>query len=298
MAPRGNYKFLEKFSWYVPGIGGMLALLAWLLAGALFGGILMMILGAVAGQEAMNEYGMLISYPVMFIPPMLYAAVKSSSAAMSDSGFKLDSNNFAPLGGLVCALVAAAGTLAMGFWSDAISALLPEMPEYLEEALNGLTNGNIFINLLCVSVFAPLCEEWLCRGMVLRGLLARGKSPVFAISISALFFALIHMNPWQAVPAFLLGCLFGYVYYKTGSLKLTMLMHCVNNTFAVIISRIPAFEEAQNWAEVLKGPAYGIVIAATLILTALTVLAFSKIRLKYSGCNCDPVPSIFESNEA
>ncbi|MBQ2107889.1 MAG: CPBP family intramembrane metalloprotease, partial [Bacteroidales bacterium] len=229
MRKRGNYKFLDKFSWYIPGVGGMFGLLAWLLVGALLGSVALFILIAVLGKEAGSEYGNLISYPLMFVPAMIYTAVKSSSLSMTESGVKLDSNNFAPLGSVLCILLAAVGTLAIGFWAEAISSLLPDMPPALEEALKSLTSGNVILNFICVSIFAPVCEEWLCRGMVLRGLLKRSRiKPVWAIVISAVFFALIHLNPWQAIPAFLFGCLFGYVYYKTGSLKLTMLMHCVN----------------------------------------------------------------------
>ncbi len=76
--------------------------------------------------------------------------------------------------------------------------------------------------------------------------------------ISAVFFAVIHLNPWQAIPAFLLGCLFGYVYYRTGSLKLTMLMHFANNTFALAVAHIDAFEEAESWLDVLPGARYWI----------------------------------------
>lgn len=72
-----------------------------------------------------------------------------------------------------------------------------------------------------------------------------GIKPVWAIFWSAVFFAFIHLNPWQAVPAFILGCLFGYVYYKTGSLKLTMLMHFTNNTFSLIFSNIDKFKDAK-----------------------------------------------------
>ena len=297
MRRRGNYKFLGKFSWYIPGVGGMFALLAWLLVGALIGGILTIILGAVAGKDAILDYGNLISYPIMFVPPMLFAAVKSNAASMSQSGVKLDSNHFSPLGGALCAILAAVGTLALSFWADAITSLLPPMPDALKEALESLTGGNLIVSLLCVSIMAPLCEEWLCRGMILRGLLHRGTNPVWAIIISAVFFAVIHMNPWQAVPAFLMGILFGYVYYKTGSLKLTMLMHCANNTFAVICSRIPGWENLESFRDVLPTAAYGIVVAACVLLTALVVLAFAKVPLQRREGNMDTVPSIFESNE-
>ncbi|MBR4826943.1 MAG: CPBP family intramembrane metalloprotease [Bacteroidales bacterium] len=297
MRRRGNYQFLGKFSWYVPGAGGIAWLAVWLLVGALLGAVAVLVLGAVAGPEATLEYGTLISYPLMFIPPMTYAAVKSSTASMTQSGIRLDSNNFLPLGGLLCAVIVSVGTLSMSFWADALCALLPPMPEYLEAALSSLTQGNILLNLLCVSIFAPVCEEWLCRGMVLRGLLAKGAKPAVAICASALFFAIIHLNPWQALPAFLLGCLFGYVYYKTGSLKLTMLMHCVNNTAAVLVTRIPGAEEATSYKDIMPDNLFWIILAASVIITALTVLAFRRIPLQRASGNLDPVPSIFDANE-
>ena len=296
MKRRGNFKFLGKFSWYVPGTGGIFALIAWLLLGAAIGSLLVVVCSAFAGPDFIMDYGTLLSYPIMFVPPMLYAAVKSNASSMSQGGYKLDSNNFAPQGGLMCALLASAGTLALGFCIDPLASLLPPMPDSLKEVMGSLTNGNLWVNLLCVSIMAPICEEWLCRGMVLRGMLAHGAKPAVAIIVSSLFFAFIHLNPWQAVPAFLLGCLFGYVYYKTGSLKLTMLMHCVNNTFAIICGRIPGLEEMESWKEVLPLSHYWIIVAAAALLTALVVLAFSKVVIKHPNGNCDPVPSIFESD--
>ena len=61
MKQRGNYKFLQKFSWYTPGIGGMFALLAWMLLGAAIGAILTLIVGSALGQDAVAKYGTLIS---------------------------------------------------------------------------------------------------------------------------------------------------------------------------------------------------------------------------------------------
>ena len=298
MRKRGNYKFLEKFSWYVPGIGGMFDLLAWLLVGALIGGLATIILQATGGQEAVKEYGNLLSYPLMFIPPMLYASIKSSRLSMDNDGFKLDSNNFAPVGGVVCALLAIIGTLSLGFCSEAVTNMLPPMPKVMEDLMKSLTGGNFIVNFITVSIFAPVCEEWLCRGMVLRGLLRKSRlSPFWAILISALFFALIHFNPWQAVPAFLLGCLFGYVYYRTGSLKLTMLMHFTNNTFALICGHIDSLEEMNSWADVIAQPLYGILLAASLILTALVVLGYRKVTLLHPEGSIDRVPSIFNSED-
>ena len=130
--------------------------------------------------------------------------------------------------------------------------------------------------------------------MILRGLLGTKVKPVWAIVISAVFFAFIHLNPWQAVPAFLLGCLFGYVYFKTGSLKLTMLMHFANNTFALVTSQISAFEEAESWLDVLPGMRYWILFFAAILLVVLIVRAFNRIPLERPQGNMDPVKALFE----
>ena len=89
------------------------------------------------------------------------------------------------------------------FSCDAFGFILPEPPQWFKAAMDAMTSADsLLLNLISVSIFAPIFEEWLCRGMVLRGLLANKMKPVWAIVISALFFAFIHLNPWQALPAF------------------------------------------------------------------------------------------------
>ena len=241
----------------------------------------------------MAEYTTLISYPIMFIPPMIWAAGKSRRNRMQYKGLALDNANVAPHGWLLCALMVMAATLAAGIVGDLSTSWLPPMPKWLEDALKGLTTGSFWVNFICVSIFAPFFEEWLCRGMVERGLLGRGVKPAWAIVLSALFFALIHLNPWQAIPAFLLGCLFGYVYYKTGSLKLTMLMHFTNNTFALVIGHIDSLQDAENWMDVL-GPGYWYCFAASVLLIALVVLAFRRIPLERPSGGFEVLPSAFD----
>ena len=292
-----NYDLFSGFQFYTPGVSGMLTLLVLLLCGGCLGSFVTLAMAATLGQQASLDYGTLISYPVMFIPPMMYASLKSKRNSMWDTGYALDSNNFGRCGGLVLAILAALATLAAAYMTDAINAVMPKMPKWLEDALGSLTSeGNFVINFICVSVLAPLCEEWLCRGEILRGLLnskkksgQRTMSPAGAIVTSSLFFALIHLNPWQAIPAFILGCLFGYVYYRTGSLKLTMLMHCVNNTFSLVCSRIPAFEDADNWIDVTGPKWYWLIFAACALLLVLIIREFRRVDTQSPAGNCDEI---------
>lgn len=255
------------------------------LVGALLGNLVVMALQLGFSAEFAQEYGTIVSYPVMFIPPMLYASAQSRRNSFMPwgedgnppAGVPLDSNNFGRLGGWWLALVASIATMAASFVAEPVNALLPEMPEILKQALEQLTEGPVWISLISVSVFAPLFEEWLCRGLVLRGLL-RKMSPAWAIAISALFFAVLHMNPWQAIPAFILGLLFGYVYYRTGSLKLTMLMHCVNNTMAVVFSHIPSLADAETFLDVMSPWAYACVYVACILFLAAAVITIHGIH--------------------
>ena len=289
-----NFGFLEKFNWYVPGVAELFILLALLLGGALIGNVVSLLAVGLLGADSGLEYGMLVSYPLMFIPAMLYASVRSRNNSFTRSGLLLDSSHFGAAGGALCALLTVLATLAAAFCSDAVLVLLPDMPEALEALLSGMTQGTLWINFLMVSIFAPFFEEWLCRGMILRGLLGNGMKPAAAIAVSALFFAFIHLNPWQAVPAFLLGCLFGYVYYKTGSLRLTMLMHFTNNSFSLLMSNIDALQDAESWLDVLPGARYWLIFAGCILLLVLIVRSFARIPKERGNGNLDPVPALFE----
>lgn len=292
MARRGNYDILGHYTWCVPSLGDMFILLLFLLLGALIGNVIVLLFTAFMGQAAAMEYGTMVSYPVMFIPPMLWASAVSRRNSLTYKGARLDNNHFAPHSGWLCALLVMIATVACGVLGDAAGSVLPPMPEWLETMLKSMTTGKLWVNFLCVSIFAPFFEEWLCRGMVLRGLLGRGMKPVWAIMISALFFAVIHMNPWQAIPAFILGCLFGYVYYRTGSLKLTMLMHFTNNTVALILGHIESLEGKETWMDVL-GVNYWFFFASCVLLLALVLLAFRRIPLQSPKGNIDIVPAAF-----
>lgn len=287
---RASYKLFPNYSHYLPGVGGMFGLLGLFLLGALLGNLLVMAMSAFSAEFA-STYGTVISYPIMFIPAMLFASAKSRMNDLFEKGYALDNCHFGKLGGFRIALISAAATLALAFIADSFNSIMPPVPEWFEMAMEQIMNAPIWITLISVSVFAPLFEEWLCRGLVLRGLLQKTK-PGTAIVVSAVFFAVLHMNPWQALPAFLLGLLFGYVYYRTGSLKLTMLMHCVNNTMATVFSKIPSLADADSFKDVMSPWAYVFIMIACIAFTASTFVVLRNIPISNEDgrCNCDEIP--------
>lgn len=273
---RGSYDLFSNYNHFTPGVGGMFGLLGLFLLGGLLGNIVVLGMQAFLPDVA-KDYGMLVSYPLMFIPAMLYASAKSRLDENFTPDVPVDSNRFGRLGGFAMAVIVSVATLAAAFLTDITTKLLPPMPAFLEEAMKQLLDAPLWVTLISVSVFAPFFEEWLCRGMIMRGLLGR-MSPFAAITVSAAFFAVIHLNPWQAIPAFILGLLFGLVYYKTGSLKLTMMMHCVNNTMAAIFSRIPDFRDAEAFIDVMNPWTYAGICLCSVAFIAATIVILMGIR--------------------
>lgn len=283
-----SFDLFSAFSYYVPGAGGILMLMVMFMLGALTGNAAMLGFRAYS-SEAAETYGILLSYPLMFIPPMLYAAYQSRKNEFFETGYILDNNNFGRFSGISISIATVVATLAAAFLLDFLNNIMPPMPESLRQMLESMMDGPLWVTLLSVSVFAPVFEEWLCRGMILRGLLQKTR-PVWAITISAAIFAVIHLNPWQAVPAFAFGMLFGYVYYRTGSLKLTMLMHFTNNTFSALIGRIDTFRDAESFMDVYSTGTY-----VTLCLLCAVMLAYFFFRIRTIGIpfgqksGCEPV---------
>ncbi len=308
LAPRKverNYDLLSGCAWYTPGVAGVFAILGWFLSGMILGSLLSIgLLAFLPGFPL--YYSMLIVYPVQFIPVLMYVRLKSMRNSAFDRGYALDSNHFGSGGGAFMAILMAFGTIALALMLEPLMALMPDMDETLVKTMEQLLDGPLWVSLLSMCVFAPVLEEWMCRGIVLRGLLnysrkdepgedgsRRGMNPALAIAISALFFATIHGNLWQGFSAFILGSFFGYVYYRTGSLKLTMLMHCVNNTVSVLSSKLPAFKDLGADASLLDIVPTGVYVIIFIVSAAVLFLAVkcvSKVKLESAQGNCDVIP--------
>jgi len=90
------------------------------------------------------------------------------------------------------------------------------------ETVSGSTDS--FSMFLYASILAPVTEELVFRGYVIRSLRPYGKR--FAILFSALMFGLFHGNLMQAPYAFLVGLLLGYL-----ALEYSVVWACVLHVF-------------------------------------------------------------------
>ena len=307
-----NFSILNGFSWHVPGIGGQFAFLGWFVAGFLICQLISSIIvlvytlstGATSASDILAaatnpkllQIIQLISYPFLFLPAMIASKYLSNRNMYFEDGIKADSPVAGKMNPWKAGALCCIATFGLSFLMDYLNGMLPDMSDTWKTAMEAMLGGNFFINFISVSIFAPFFEEWFIRGTLLRGLLnckkadgSRGYSPFWSIVVTSAIFGLIHGNIWQAIPAFALGCLFGYVYYKTGSLKLTMLMHFFNNTLSLVLSKVLIDNPAETWADLIPSPQIYAISAACLAVVILAVLQFRKIKTPVQG-GCELIP--------
>ncbi len=131
--------------------------------------------------------------------------------------------------------------LGMMLISEYLTSFIPtegfiygKLYESFMEQMNAISLDP-FALIILVAILAPIFEEMLFRGIILKGMLNNKINPYWAIVISAFIFGAVHIYPWQFLGAFLLGLVLGLVYYKTKSLLLPMLMHAFNNFIAAML---------------------------------------------------------------
>lgn len=114
--------------------------------------------------------------------------------------------------------------------------------EDLEESTASVLPVALFI--LGAVVIAPVAEETLYRGLLLRALLRR-VSPASAVFVSSLVFASVHFlgdpNAFRTLPALTaLGVVLGVKALRTGSLSVPILIHAgFNLTTTVLVLLTP-----------------------------------------------------------
>lgn len=88
----------------------------------------------------------------------------------------------------------------------------------------------------------PLTEEMVFRAGILREMVAGGTHKWIAIVTTAVAFGVFHGNTFQALPAIAMGVCLGWLYMKTGSLRLCLLAHIANNSVACLEMHFSQYE--------------------------------------------------------
>lgn len=141
-----------------------------------------------------------------------YAAILVMTAAMT-----LGLNNLIELGGLM------------------------KVSEEYEDTMNSLYAAPFPMQILCLGILIPICEELVFRGLMFRRL-RQGGTFMAAALYSSFVFGFLHVNMVQMLYGFILGFTFCYLYEKYGSVKAPVFAHIVSNILSVVLTEFHAME--------------------------------------------------------
>ncbi len=130
-------------------------------------------------------------------------------------------------------------------WNDSIS--FPESMSAIEEQMRSLQarseeviklfigQGSLFSSLLIIAALAAISEELLFRSVIQKALIKLFKNAHVAIIVTAIIFSAFHMDFFGFLPRMILGIMLGYMFWLSGSIFPSMLMHFANNATIVIL---------------------------------------------------------------
>lgn len=123
------------------------------------------------------------------------------------------------------------GTLSfMLLYQILISDYIMEAPTMagIDDLMNSMSVWGQFFFIAMTPAF---CEEILFRGLAFRPI-EKSLGPKKAIVMTALLFAIMHLDVVRLLPTFLLGLVFGTIAYASASIWPVIFLHMANNAIA------------------------------------------------------------------
>lgn len=241
------------------------------------------ILGAIIGQIMIEkysaEYGLENITKLSYIPIFLLIVITSTvyrriRCTLTESPCRFIGN------GRLSANAVLLGVVLMVAVSVVIDPLSHFFKEDMAEYIKVFTTGNMWVTLFVTVLIAPILEEIFFRGIILKDI-SVSWGPRWGIFISSVIFSLLHFNVIQAIPAFLMGLVMGYIYISTRrGLTNVIFVHIINN-LAASVSLFWGFGEVSVWERYLSdGLWQKLVYGVSLLLVMLLVVRIVTITGK------------------
>ncbi|TWT01436.1 CPBP family intramembrane glutamic endopeptidase [Planomicrobium sp. CPCC 101079] len=197
---------------------------------AVIGAIIAMV-AVEASEETFDVVFQLVMYVV--VPAVFFGYYfRKQQASLSDVVFFKGVKPWLPkIAGLV--LLSIAFSLGI-FWLQ-LYMLLPIAPGLVDFFMEvpPIPDTPLYLGFMVftIAILAPIAEEFMFRGLLLKRL-AKKTSIWGGIIISSFLFGILHAD---IIGAFLFGVLASLLYLQTGNLLVPILMHMLNNSLAVAL---------------------------------------------------------------
>lgn len=151
----------------------------------------------------------------------------------------------------------------------------------IQSLLTTGTFGMMMVNLFSLALMPAIAEEFIFRGVFQQIFSRLFRSGHLAIWITAFIFSAIHFQFFGFLPRFILGLVFGYLFYWSGTLWLPVTAHFFNNSFPVILSYLQGIEEVISPAGIpLWKQALGLPVPVLISILILVYFRRSFVTAK------------------
>jgi membrane protease YdiL (CAAX protease family) len=136
----------------------------------------------------------------------------------------------------------------------------------------------MILNLLMIAVLPAIGEELIFRGVFQKNLSKLFRSGHLAIWVTAFLFSAIHLQFFGFVPRFILGLVFGYLFFWSGTLWLPVIAHFVNNAVPVLGAFIFGWNKVNTPSDI---PLWKQMIVLPLpVLISIAILLYFRNKSK------------------
>ncbi|MDO4670215.1 MAG: type II CAAX endopeptidase family protein [Aerococcus sp.] len=197
---------------------------------------------AMTGLGITNSNELLIAlnaYPLYFLVPTvlwagMFIVILNRAGLPLFSGWQWNRKSIQRwLIGVILLIIAQIGMANLTAW------LYPNQLSSVNEQIleSALPQMPLWKTVLVFSIYAPIREEVITRGLIMRYLFP--KYPYIGMVISAVVFASLHVTTlWiHFLTYFLMGLIFSWVYYQTGRIEYSIGLHMFNN----LVSTVPMY---------------------------------------------------------
>ncbi len=138
-------------------------------------------------------------------------------------------------------IIASCGLYYLAILIAAVIAVVsPETMNDYNEMMDTALGGSQMLAMLAAVILAPVNEECIMRGLILKNLQRFFTTPVVVI-IQAVLFGIFHANWVQGLYVLPVGAALGYVAVKTRSVMPSIFMHLFYNMLSFVVIFLPEF---------------------------------------------------------
>lgn len=190
--------------------------------------LLMVYVGGMVSVSAPPTIGLIVQQSFIGVLPILAAIYIKADMKITFS-LKLPK-----IKDLLGAIILGIGGICLNLvTSSLLSMAFPSDSEVLNEQYMQILDGISFVpGVLLMALVPAVCEELMYRGYMFTAFKDRMSLPK-AIVIVSLLFGVSHMSMIKILPTALLGAALAYMICKSGSIVTSVLIHFLNNAFAV-----------------------------------------------------------------